>query len=40
MLGDRRDAELYGKNKNCAVMSASCVGGCDIRGAGGLGLEL
>lgn len=40
MLGDGRDAELYGKNKNCTVMSDSCVGGCDSCGAGGLGLNL
>lgn len=40
MLGDGRDAEPYSKNKNCTVLSASCAGGCDIRGAGVLGLEL
>lgn len=40
MLGDRRDAEPYRKKKNCTVMSASCVGVCDICGVGVLGLEL
>lgn len=34
VFGDGRDAEAYGTNKNCTVMSASCVGGCDIHGAG------
>lgn len=40
VLGDRMDAEPYSKNKNCTVLSASCVGGCDIHRTGVLGLEL
>lgn len=40
MLEDGRDAEPYGKNKNCDGISASCVGRCDFHESGVLGLEL
>lgn len=40
VLGGGRDADPYGKNKNCKEMSASCVGRCDIHESGVLGLEL
>lgn len=40
VLEDERDAEPYGKNKNCEEISASYVGRCDIFESGVLGLEL